>query len=144
MKLLTIIERYGIRPSGKSVPRSRVWVGKGLIALVGIGLATVAWAKYGPASSAPYKVATVALNSSPARESLIRPSLPLAQTSQIRTELITIRPTGFDPAEIRLTDGQFRIAVDNKSGLDEVTLRLTREGGARVRELRLPPGQLKW
>ena len=74
----------------------------------------------------------------------VQPSAVVAQSSQIRTELITIRPTGFDPTEIRLTDGQFRIAVDNKSGLDEVTLRLTREGGARVREMHLPLGQLKW
>ena len=74
----------------------------------------------------------------------VQPSAAVARSSQIRTELITIRPTGFDPTEIRLTDGQFRIAVDNKSGLDEVTLRLTREGGARVREMRLPLGQLKW
>jgi len=74
----------------------------------------------------------------------VQPSAAPAQSSQIRTELITILPTGFDPAEIRVTDGPFRIAVDNKSGLDEVTLRLTREGGARVREMRLPVGQLKW
>jgi hypothetical protein len=68
----------------------------------------------------------------------------VTQSPQIRTELITILPTGFDPTEIRVADGQFRIAVDNKSGLDDVTLRLTHEGGARVREMRLPPGQLKW
>src|SRR6266481_3782517 len=74
----------------------------------------------------------------------VQPSAGPVQNPQIRTELITIRPTGFDPTEIRLTDGQFRIAVDNKSGLDEVTLRLTREGGARVREMHLPLGQLKW
>ena len=74
----------------------------------------------------------------------VQPAELAAQSSQIRTELITILPTGFDPTEIRVADGQFRIAVDNKSGLDEVTLRFTREGGARVRELRLPPGQLKW
>jgi hypothetical protein len=73
----------------------------------------------------------------------VQPSVAVTQSSRIRTELITILPTGFDPAEIRLTDGQFRIAVDNKSGLDEVTLRLVREGGARVREMRLATGQLK-
>ena len=67
-----------------------------------------------------------------------------APAPQIQTALITIRPTGFDPSEIGVAEGHFRIAVDNKSGLDEVTLRLTREGGDRVREVRLPPGQLKW
>ncbi len=87
---------------------------------------------------------TSARINSPTHELAIQPSAGPAQNPQIRTELITIRPTGFDPTEIRLTDGQFRIAVDNKSGLDEVTLRLTREGGARVREMRLPLGQLKW
>lgn len=73
-------------------------------------------------------------------------TVPIAVSDQtrIKVELITIRPAGFDPTEITLTDGHFRIAVDNKSGLDEVTLRLTREGGARVRGLRLSPEQHKW
>jgi hypothetical protein len=67
-----------------------------------------------------------------------------ADAQQLPMQLITIRPTGFDPAEISLRAEPFRLAIDNKSGLDEVTLRLSREGGSLVREKRLPPGQLKW
>ena len=144
MKLLTMIGRRWIRPSGKSMRGSSVWVGSGFIVLIAIGLATVAWVNCSSANFAPYKVGTGALLSSPARESVIPPSAGPAQSSQIRTVLITICPTGFDPVEIKVADGHFRIAVDNKSGLDEVTLLLAREGGALVRQMHLPPGQLKW
>jgi hypothetical protein len=67
-----------------------------------------------------------------------------ADGQQLQMPLITIRPTGFDPSEISLRAEPFRLAIDNKSGLDEVTLRLTREGGNQIREKRLPRGQLKW
>lgn len=76
---------------------------------------------------------------------LPEPNVALAaQGQQLQMQLITIRPTGFDPSEISLRAEPFRLAIDNKSGLDEVTLRLSREGGSQVREKRLPRGQLKW
>jgi hypothetical protein len=46
--------------------------------------------------------------------------------------LLTLRPTGFDPSEITQTTGAFLLAVDNKSGLERITLRVTREDGTRV------------
>ena len=51
--------------------------------------------------------------------------------------LITIRPTGFDPAEVTLLNGRYLLAVDNKTGLDVVTLRLTREDGGELSEIQL-------
>jgi len=71
------------------------------------------------------------------------PLAPIVQRDRLQSELITIRPTGFDPAEISRVQGRFLLAVDNKSGLDTVTVRLTREDGSPVREMRLPRGQLK-
>src|SRR5215813_6482921 len=108
MKLVTMIGRRWIRPSGKSMYGSRIWVGSGFITLIAIGLATVAWVNYSSANSIPYKVDTGALLSSPERESVIPPSAGPAQSSQIRTVLITICPTGFDPVEIKVADGHFR------------------------------------
>src|SRR5438132_321240 len=48
--------------------------------------------------------------------------VPSGPIQSVRTQfaLITIRPTGFDPSEIRLGVGRFTLAVDNKSGLDGV------------------------
>jgi hypothetical protein len=66
------------------------------------------------------------------------------QRERVQVELVTIRPTGFDPAEIRRAPGPFLLAVDNRSGRDTVMLRLTRERGSSVREVRLARGQLKW
>jgi hypothetical protein len=121
-------------------PLSLLLSRKAVLPLIVLAIAAVALAGR---SMRSFSTVTSAPVSSPTHVP-VQPSVAVTQSSQIRTELITILPTGFDPTEIRLTDGQFRIAVDNKSGLDEVTLRLTREGGARVREMRLPMGQLKW
>jgi hypothetical protein len=46
------------------------------------------------------------------------------------SEIITIRSTGFEPSEISRPKGEFYLAVENLSGLDEVNLRLARENGA--------------
>jgi hypothetical protein len=68
--------------------------------------------------------------------------------------VITIRPSGFEPSEITRPAGRFILVVNNRSWLEETDLRLEREGGNRVREVRsrrnkpdwrevvdLPPGQ---
>jgi len=58
--------------------------------------------------------------------------------------LITIRPAGFDPAEVSQSSERFVLAVDNKTGLGALTLRITREGGELVREVRLSAEHPKW
>ena len=73
---------------------------------------------------------------------------------RIESEVISILPTGFEPSEITRSRGQFLILIDDRSELDELTLRLTSVAGQRVRELRktkkektvkqledLPPGE---
>jgi hypothetical protein len=57
---------------------------------------------------------------------------------------ITIRPTGFDPAEVTIPQGRFILAVDNRSGLRELTFRLDRESGGRLHEVRMPRESLSW
>ena len=51
----------------------------------------------------------------------LRSSNPI-QSPQLETELVTITPTGFQPGEITRSQGRFMLAVDNRSGLDEVDL----------------------
>jgi hypothetical protein len=57
---------------------------------------------------------------------------------------VTIRPTGFDPAALNVPRGRVLLAVDDLSGLDEVTLRLEREAGGRLREVRAGRDRSKW
>ena len=61
-------------------------------------------------------------------------TVPEAESSQtpLQAELITITPTGFEPSEITRPDGRFLLAIDNRSGLDDVDLYLERETGVRV------------
>lgn len=64
--------------------------------------------------------------------------------AQIEAEIVTIKPHGFEPAEITRPQGRFLLMVDNRSGLEAVSLRLTREGGPRVREMRVPREEPDW
>ncbi|MET0624141.1 MAG: hypothetical protein ABW250_14245 [Pyrinomonadaceae bacterium] len=57
---------------------------------------------------------------------------------------VTIRPTGFDPAEVTLPRGRFMLAVDNRTGLNQLTFRFDREGGGRLHEVRMTREQLAW
>jgi len=57
---------------------------------------------------------------------------------------VTIRPTGFDPAEVTLPRGRFMLAIDNRTGLNELTFRLDREGGSRLHDVRMTREQLAW
>lgn len=63
---------------------------------------------------------------------------------RIEGELITVYPHGIEPAEITRGHRQFALILDNRSGLPEVDLRLDREQGSRVREVRVPHEQRNW
>jgi len=63
---------------------------------------------------------------------------------RIEVERITIRPRGFEPTEITRPAGHFILAVNNRSGLEEVALRLDRVAGSRLREVRVPRTKLDW
>lgn len=64
--------------------------------------------------------------------------------SAMEVEIITVRPTGFEPAEIKRPRGSFFIAVHNQSGIRELSLRLDRENGSRLKEGRTPKYQRFW
>lgn len=64
--------------------------------------------------------------------------------SPIQAELITITPTGFEPAALTRPKGRFLFAIDNRSGLDEVEFYFERETGARVNVPLSRRGKLAW
>lgn len=70
--------------------------------------------------------------------------MPQRSGADIQAELITIAPHGFEPLELTRPRGRFVLMIENRSGLKEVALSLTREGGARVREMRVPREQPDW
>ncbi|HEX6731550.1 MAG TPA: hypothetical protein VF074_16105 [Pyrinomonadaceae bacterium] len=64
--------------------------------------------------------------------------------TELQAELITITPTGFEPAEITRPQGRFLLAIDNRSGLDEIEFYLERETGGRVDVPLSRRGKLAW
>ena len=50
----------------------------------------------------------------------------------VQTELITITSTGFEPTELTRPKGRFLLAIDNRSGLDDVQFYFERETGGPV------------
>lgn len=75
--------------------------------------------------------------------------LPAAQPLQDEQKvdgviLLTIRPTGFEPAEATLPAGKYLLVVQNRSGLKELTLRLDAASKGRLLEVNTPKGKLDW
>ena len=64
--------------------------------------------------------------------------------SQLETEIVTITPAGFEPADITRSQGRFMLAIDNRSGLEEVDLYLERETEGRVNLAFSRKGKLAW
>jgi hypothetical protein len=62
----------------------------------------------------------------------------------LETELVTVRPHGFEPAEITRIGGRFLLAVENRSGVEELWLRLDNETGGKEREERVHRKKLDW
>jgi hypothetical protein len=65
-------------------------------------------------------------------------------TRYIGNVLITARHTGFEPSEINRPAGPVFLSVQNRSGYHEVALRLDRETGGRLFDVRVPRSKLDW
>lgn len=92
------------------------------------------------AVSAHSWLAPAAMNEPPV--SAAAQALPAA--APLEAELIVIRPSGFEPSQITRPAGRFILAVENRSGLDEVDLRLDRDDGDRLQQVRVPRSKLDW
>ena len=63
---------------------------------------------------------------------------------QLEAEVVTITPTGFEPGEITRPEGRFILAIDNRSGLNEVQLYMERDTGARLSTSPTRKSKLAW
>lgn len=63
---------------------------------------------------------------------------------RVESEIVTIRPTGFEPSRITRPPGKFYLFVENLTGLGEVNLRLEALGAARLFDVRVPLAKRDW
>ena len=98
--------------------------------IVGVLLIVTVYAKYG----APFRSHT-------ASSVMV---LPDNARREREAELITIEPHGFEPVEITRPQGRFLLAVDNRSGLEDIQLHLERAEGGRVPALEARNRRLSW
>lgn len=63
---------------------------------------------------------------------------------QLEAEIITVLPRGFEPTEISRPPGPVVLAIYNRSGLEELQLRLQIEVGPRLVDVRVPKRRLDW
>lgn len=68
----------------------------------------------------------------PAAERVMTTAAAQTSPTKIEVELVTLQPHGFEPAELTRPQGRFVLGVDNRSGLEDIQLRLEREDGSRV------------
>lgn len=72
------------------------------------------------------------------------PARAVVPAARVQTEIITILPDGFEPSEITRSHGPVILLVENHSGSGEVSLRLDREAGNRLREVPVTKERLGW
>jgi hypothetical protein len=69
-------------------------------------------------------------------------------TEEVESELITLRPFGFEPAEINRPAGEVVFVINNRSHLREVSFTLSRvqdnRSTQKVKDIVLKRGQVNW
>ena len=111
--------------------------------LIIIALTTVALFASGVGRRSWHRLSN-ASGSAKSLKTQLTPTQSGRQGVQLESELITIWPRGFDPSTIRRPAGRFFLAIENRSGLDSVTLRIDRVAGNRLKEAAVSGGQMDW
>lgn len=122
-------------PITRRIPSKGVLALSALVTLGALAVAAGAW-RAATAPEMPVVSAAPAETLDSSAEVAAGVGLPVVR--------VTIRPTGFDPAEVTLPRGRFMLAVDNRTGMNDLTFRLEREGGGRLHEVRMTREQLAW
>jgi hypothetical protein len=91
--------------------------------------------------SSPIKSATVAENHSPVARVTQQVPIKPKLTDSV---LVTITPGGFNTAQITSPAIPFFLLIENCSGLSEVSLRLDRVAGSRLRQVMVGREQPDW
>ena len=63
---------------------------------------------------------------------------------RLEAELITLHPTGFEPSEINRPAGPFILSFQNRSGLEQLRLRIDKSSGPSVREVQSHREKSDW
>ena len=98
-----------------------------LMALLGLSAFAFSWSDWFAKST--NKSAAVAV-------AAIQVGPPEVYSGLLVQELLTLRPTGFDPAEITIPSGNFIFSIDNLSGLATVNLTLVEEKKNKLKDLK--------
>jgi hypothetical protein len=83
--------------------------------------------------------AQFSFNSTGTRSSVSAAQDELAN-QELEAEVITILPTGFQPAEIIRSKGEFLMVINNRTGLEEVNWQLDREVGGNLHKVKMREG----
>ena len=123
--------RFRLRSRTPQVFRRSCVIATLLLAIVSLGVGARAWLDSRQEASPQAVGSSVSL-------------LQDTRSDRIEAEVITLTPTGFDRKEVTRRSGDFLLAVSNRSGLEEVLLRLDRIGGNRMQEQRLSKKRRAW
>jgi hypothetical protein len=69
---------------------------------------------------------------------------PIATEDDDKGFWLTIRPTGFEIKEMTISAGDYFVVVHNATGLNQFSLRVERETGERIYDVRLPRFRKYW
>lgn len=115
----------------------------GLLLLLIYAVLTIAASAYSRREPASVAEPLAPVASVKTRQDSVNPRAN-AEKETIDGEIITVTRGGFEPSEITRPMGRFALFVQNRSGLEEVTLRLDRVAGNRLREVPVNRNKLDW
>lgn len=67
-----------------------------------------------------------------------------AERVKVETEIITLRPEGFEPSSITRPQGTFFLLLDNRTGLAGIQINLDGEAGSPMRQVNIPRENSDW
>ena len=108
----------------------RLWVMLPL--LCALAAAVVAVAAYKPVEEGTWKQSDLALGE------------PAMYRDAIEEVSLMLKADGFAPTEVRTHGKKFLLSLDNRTDVKQLTLRMTRSDGVRIREFLVPAGGGDW
>ena len=110
----------------------RSWIVMPLLLCAGITVLVVVDAASRPSGEGTWMQSDLALGQ------------PAVYQDAIEEVSLTLSSSGFAPAELRPHGGKFLLSLDNRTDVKELTLRIARNGGVQIREIRVPGGGGDW
>ncbi|HEU4932649.1 MAG TPA: hypothetical protein VFT48_11245 [Pyrinomonadaceae bacterium] len=102
-----------------------LWIGVPLLC-AGVAVLVVVNAASGPSGESTWQQSDLALGQ------------PAVYKDPIEEVSLMLTSSGFAPAELRPHGKKFLLSLDNRTDVKELTLRMARNDGVRIRELRIP------